>query len=85
MQTIKGFRQVFAGLSTMTEDVNPLITNMTDKNKEIASGLLQVGYTVEQIQDFVDVSRNQLDEFIEVESVVLQRMANKETDGKKAS
>lgn len=71
---LDGFKKVAEGLTEIIEPLNPMVTNMTEKNKEIATGLLQSGFSVKQIQEFVDVSRTQLDEFIEVEDKVLKRL-----------
>ena len=68
-------KKVTTGLTELTEVINPLITNLTDKNKAIAVTLLDNGFTVKEIQDFVDVSRAQLDEWIQIESEVRARIA----------
>lgn len=72
---LDGLKKIVEGVSDIVEPLNPLVTNMTDKNKEIANLLLSKGYKAKEIEDFVDVSRNQLDEFIAVEIEVLKRMA----------
>lgn len=72
---LKGFMKVVDGLTEIVEPINPMVTNMTPKNKEIAAGLLASGFSVKEVQDFVDVSRSQLDSFIEIEAEVLKRQA----------
>ncbi len=74
---LDGLKKTIDGLSEMVEPLNPMVTNMTEKNQEIATLLLEHGYTVKEIQDFVDVSRAQLDEFISVEAKVMERMKAK--------
>ena len=76
LQIIKGLSNVYNGLSEVVEGVNPLVTVIEDgKNKDIAIALLNAGYTVEDIQSFVDVSRVQLDEFLAFEVEVQARLA----------
>ena len=48
-------------------ELNPMVTKCDYQNKEIAMLLLDQGYTIEQIQHFVSVSRTQLDQFLESE------------------
>lgn len=74
---LSGFKKVVDGLNEIVEPLNPLVTDMTEKNKEIASGLLSSGFTVEEVENFVDVSRSQLDDFIKIESEVLKRTLEK--------
>ncbi len=74
---LDGLKKTIDGLSEMVEPLNPMVTNMTEKNQEIATLLLEHGYTVKEVQDFVDVSRAQLDEFISVEAKVMERMKAK--------
>ena len=74
---LEGFKKIVEGVNDIVEPLNPLVTNMTDINKQIASGLLESGFSVKQIQDFVDVSRNQLDDYIELEAKVLERISQK--------
>ena len=75
MQILEGLRGIVNGASQVIEGVNPGITTMDEQNRTIASSLLASGLTIEQIQDFVDVSRIQLDKFLEVEVEVQKRMA----------
>ena len=76
MQIVKGLTAVYNGLSEVVEGVNPLVTTMEDKdNQDIAIGLLAAGYSIEQIQNFVDVSRVQLDEFLAFEVEVQKRLS----------
>ena len=80
MQIVKGLTAVYNGLSEVVEGVNPLVSTMEDDgNQEIASALLNAGYTVEQIQNFVDVSRVQLDEFLTFEVEIAKRIKAKST------
>ena len=81
---LEGFKKIVEGVNDIIEPLNPMVTDMTDANKTIAKGLLDSGFSVKQIQDFVDVSRNQLDEFIEVEVLVIQRMKEQEQAKAKA-
>ncbi len=74
---LDGLKKTIDGISEMVEPLNPMVTNMTEKNQEIATLLLEHRYTVKEIQDFVDVSRAQLDEFISVEAKVMERMKAK--------
>ena len=74
---LSGIRKVVEGVTDMVEPLNPLVTNMDNKNKEIASHLLEAGYSVREVQDFVDVSRTQLDEYIKIEAEVISRMSRK--------
>ncbi len=55
--------------------LNPFISKMDEVNKEIATALLDAGYDVKQIQNFIDVSRTQFDEWAEVEVEVRKRVA----------
>lgn len=71
----ESIKKVATGLTEITEVVNPLITNMDKKKVDIATTLLDAGFSVKEIQDFIDVSRAQFDEFIEVEVEVRNRVA----------
>lgn len=70
---LEGFKKVVDGLAEIVEPLNPLVTDMTPKNQEIAAGLLASGFTVAEIEDFVDVSTSQLGDFLKVEAEVLKR------------
>ncbi len=74
---LNGLKKIVNGVTEIVEPVNFLVTNLTPKNKEVAICLLEAGFTVKEIQDFVDVSRTQLDEFIELEDAVLKRIKEK--------
>ncbi len=53
------------GVQRMLDPINPLVTNLTDKNKAIAELLFNAGVTAEEIGDFVDVSKAQLNPYME--------------------
>ena len=72
---LSGFKTIYDGINEIVEPLNPLVTNMNDKNKEIASGLIASGFTIKEIEDFVDVSTKQLSDFIAIEAEVQKRMA----------
>jgi len=72
--TPDGVTQALNGLQSMTDFVNPMVTDLTPDNKKIAQHLLNQGITVQEIKDFVDVSRAQLDPFLDVEAEVRKRM-----------
>ena len=55
--------------STFIDPLNITVTNLDDQNKSIAQHLLSEGITVEQIKHFVDVSRAQLDPFLEEQNL----------------
>ncbi len=61
---LEGFKKVFDGVQEIFDPINIMTTNLTDKNKEIAKGLIDSGFTTEQVQNFVDVSRPQLDPYL---------------------
>lgn len=62
MRALSGFKKVADGLQEILDPINPLVSSIdAHKNKEIAQGLLASGFTVEDIQQFADVSRVQLD------------------------
>ena len=71
---LEGLKKIAEGVKEISEPINPFITDMTDKNKEIATNLLSAGYSVKDVQNFVDVSRTQLDDFLEIEEKVFERM-----------
>ena len=73
--TPEGVKKINDGVQAMLDPINPFITDLTETNKQIASHLLETGITVQQIQDFVDISRTQLDPYLELEAKVMQRMA----------
>ncbi len=76
IQLIDGLTNVYNGLSQVVEGVNPLVSTMDDEgNQDIATALLSAGYTEDQIKNFVDVSRVQLDEFLAFEVEIAKRMA----------
>ena len=72
--TPDGVKQTINGLQSLTDFANPMVTNLTDDNKKIAQHLLKAGITVQQITDFVDVSRAQLDPYLEMEVEVMKRV-----------
>jgi len=73
-----GFKKIAEGISDIGESLNPLVSDMTADNREIALSLMELGYSNQQIQTFVDVSRNQLDEFLELERAVEKRLSQQE-------
>jgi len=75
MQVISGLKQIYNGASEVLEGVNPLITNMTEKNQDIATLLLDSGYTPDDIQGFIDVSSIQFQDWVQLEMQVRDRMA----------
>ena len=76
MDILSGFKKVVDGVQEIVDPINPMVSNLDNhKSKEIARGLLLSGFTVEEIQQFVDVSRSQLDPFLELEDEVNKRMA----------
>jgi len=50
---------------TLIDPLNITTTDLDDQNKAIADSLMAGGVTIEQIQHFVDVSRAQLDPYLE--------------------
>ncbi len=74
---LDGFKKIMDGVQEVIDPLNPMVTNLTTKNKEIASGLLASGFTKEEIIAFVDVSRPQLDPFLAVEEEVQKRLKAK--------
>ena len=78
---LEGFKKIVDGVQEVLDPINPMTSGMDKhRNEEIAIGLLGSGFSVEDIQQFVDVSRVQLDSFLEVEAKVMQRMAKAELD-----
>ena len=75
LQFIDGVKQTVTGVSEMINGMNPMVTTMDETNEAIASVLLDKGFTPEQIKHFVDVSTAQLDEWLDVEMKVRQRLA----------
>ncbi len=76
---LDGFKKIVDGIQEVVDPINPMVSSMDKhKNTEIAAGLLASGFTVEEIQQFVDVSRPQLDKFLELEAAVLMRMQAKQ-------
>jgi len=73
--TPDGVKKINDGIQSILDPVNPFITDLTDINKEIARHLLEQDITVQQIQDFVDVSRTQLDPYLAIEAEVMKRVA----------
>ena len=77
MQLITGMKKIYEGVSETLEGVNPLVTTMeTNQNVNIAITLMDAGYSVSEIQDFIDVSRVQFDEWAQFEVEVRKRMSN---------
>ncbi len=76
MNPLSGFATVANGVMEIVASVSPTVSNLDNhRNKEIAKGLLASGFSVEDIQQFVDVSRVQLDPYLEVEAEVQRRLA----------
>ncbi len=76
MDILSGFKKIADGVQEVIDPLNPMVSNLDNhRNKEIAAGLLASGFTIEDIQQFVDVSRSQLDPFLKLESEVNKRMA----------
>lgn len=65
---------VFDGIDSL----NPMISSLNDTHKEMTQVLMANGYDVKKIKDFIDVSRTQFDEWVELEEEVLKRMKAKE-------
>jgi len=72
--TPDGVTKINDGIQSLLDPVNPFITDLDDKNKAIASHLLAEGISKEEIQNFVDVSRPQLDAFLDIEFEVMRRV-----------
>jgi len=81
---LEGFKKIADGVQEIFEPINPMVTDMDEKNKAIATAMLEEGISVKDIQHFVDVSRAQLDAFLEVEAKVIARVKATEAvkDGK---
>ena len=63
--TPNGIKTINDGIQGLFDPLNPLVTTInTNKNKEIASFLVKNDFTVQEIKDFVDISRVQLDPYI---------------------
>jgi len=76
MNPLSGFVTVLDGLQEIIAPINPLVSNLENhRSKEIAKGLLASGFSIEDIQQFADVSRTQLDPFLELEAEVQKRLA----------
>ena len=72
---LNGFKKIVDGIQEVVDPLNPMVSNLdSHKNKEIASGLLASGFSIEEITQFVDVSRSQLDPFLKIEFEVNKRM-----------
>ena len=56
------------------DSLNPFVSKMDAENIEIATVLLDKGYSVKRIQKFIDTSRTQADEWLELEDKVRERM-----------
>ena len=77
-QFFDGITQIYDGIGEMIGGVNPLISTMDEPmNQHIAVELLQKGYTIEQIMNFVAVSTTQLEEFLDIELKVMVRLRDK--------
>ena len=60
LQVLNGLKQAAEGAVEAVNGTNPWITQMKDaRNEEIANTLLKLGFTKDEIMDFVDVSRLQ--------------------------
>ena len=70
------FKKIADGVTELIEPLNPMVTDMTQRNKEIATNMIAAGLTTKEIQDFVDVSRSQLDAYLAVEAEVERRIAS---------
>ena len=55
--------------STLIDPLNIMVTNLDKENKAIADSLLAGGVTPEQIKHFVDVSRAQLDPYLDEQAL----------------
>ena len=75
MQILDGFKETVGGLSTMINGINPMVSDIdSHRNKEIAKGLLASGFSIEDITQFVDVDRAQLDKYLELMSEVQKEL-----------
>ncbi len=61
---LEGFKKIVDGVQEVFDPINIMTTNLTDKNKEIAKGLIESGFSIKEVQNFVDVSRPQLDPYL---------------------
>lgn len=76
MQIIDGLTKLYDGTIEVLEGVNPMVTTMSNEtNQLIANTLLDKGFTKEQIMDFISVSKTQLEEWLELEVKVRERIA----------
>ena len=73
---LEDFKKIADGLQGIVDPINIMVTNLDKgKNKEIADLLIDKGFTVEEVQDFADVSRPQLDPYILKRRVRFEVMA----------
>ncbi len=82
---LDGFKKIVDGVQEVLDPINPMVSSMDKhRNTEIATGLLASGFSKEDIQQFVDVSRAQLDPFLDLEVAVQKRLeaAKKQTETK---
>lgn len=75
LQFIDGLSKAATGVTEMVNGLNPFVETMNETNEAIATVLLDKGFTAEQILDFVDVSKAQLDEWLQLEVKVRERVA----------
>ena len=72
---LEGFKMIVDGLQEVVAPINPMVSDIEKhRSKEIARGLLASGFSIEDIQQFADVSRVQLDQFLEIEVEVQKRL-----------
>ena len=72
---LDGFKKIVDGIQEVIDPLNPMVSNLdSHKNKEIAKGLLNSGFSIEDITQFVDVSRSQLDPYLEMETEIMKRI-----------
>ena len=71
------------GLQGLIDPINILVTNADKgKNMEIANLLIDKGYTVQEVQDFIDVSRPQMDPILLKRRVRFEVKAEMEAEAK---
>jgi len=75
MQVVTGLSKIIDGATELVNGVNPLTTQMDAKNQEIATVLLDAGFTEKDIKRFIDVSMVQFEEWMETEVKVRERIA----------
>ena len=80
MQVVSGLKQVVDGVSELVNGVNPMTTQMTERNQEAVIALLDAGFNKKEIENLIDVSTVQYNEFIDIELKVRIRMGIKDKE-----